>query len=103
MAPRNDEPIPTSIPQLSAALRGRVITPDDAGYDDARRVFSGEFDRRPSAIALVADEADVTRVVAFARENGLELAIRGMSPPQDPHRQLSLGVQLADSHIRVDW
>jgi FAD/FMN-containing dehydrogenase len=71
-----DESTATSIPQLAAALSGRVITPDDAGYDDARRVFSGEFDRRPAAIAMVADEADVARVVGFARETELELAVR---------------------------
>jgi FAD/FMN-containing dehydrogenase len=53
-----------------------LITPDDAGYDDVRRVFSGEFDRHPGAIAQVADEADVARVVAFARETGPELAVR---------------------------
>src|SRR6059036_1714343 len=76
MAPATDGSIPTSIPQLSTSLTGRVITPDDPGYDDARRVFSGEFDRRPAAIALVADDADVGRVVGFARETGMELAVR---------------------------
>jgi hypothetical protein len=30
-----------SIPQLHAALNGRVIAPDDAGYDEARTVFYG--------------------------------------------------------------
>src|SRR6266540_4440565 len=62
--------------ELRAVLSGRVITPEDAEYDDACRVFSGEFDRRPAAIARVADEADVARVVGFARETGLELAVR---------------------------
>jgi hypothetical protein len=76
MAPAINEPTATSIPQLGAVLSGRVITPDDPGYDDARQVFSGEFDRRPLAIARVADGADVARVVAFARETGLELAVR---------------------------
>src|SRR6266498_276821 len=76
MTPRTDEPTATSIPQLRAALSGRVITPDDTGYDDARQVFSGEFDRRPAAIAFVGDDADVARVVAFAGETGLELAVR---------------------------
>src|SRR6266545_3575319 len=76
MAPANDEPRATSVAQLRKDLTGRVITPDDPAYDDARRVFSGEFDRRPAAIALVADDADVARVVAFARETGLELAVR---------------------------
>src|SRR6266540_6235896 len=62
--------------ELRAVLSGRVITPEDAEHEDARRVFSGEFDRRPAAIARVADEADVARVVGFARETGLELAVR---------------------------
>jgi FAD/FMN-containing dehydrogenase len=41
-----------------------VITPDDAAYDRARTVFYGGDDRRPAA------------VVRFAREHGLELAVR---------------------------
>jgi FAD/FMN-containing dehydrogenase len=76
MARGTDGSTPTSIQQLEAALRGHVITPDDAGYDDARTVFYGGFDRRPAAIARVADETDVARVVRFARETGLELAVR---------------------------
>ena len=66
-----------SIPQLGAALNGRVITPDDAAYDQARAVFYGGFDqRRPTAIIRAADAADVACVVELARETGLELAIR---------------------------
>src|SRR4029450_6023015 len=76
MASATNEPSAASIPQLAEALSGRGIMPDDTDYDDARRWFSGEFDRRPAAIARVADDADVARVVAFARETGLELAVR---------------------------
>src|SRR6266540_1736836 len=76
MAPAINEPGATSVAQLRKDLTGRVITPEDPAYDDARRVFSGEFDRRPAAIARVADEVDVARVVGFARETGLELAVR---------------------------
>ena len=66
-----------SIPQLRAALNGRVITPDDAGYDQARTVFYGGFDqRRPAVIIRVANATDVSRVVSLARETGLELAVR---------------------------
>jgi FAD/FMN-containing dehydrogenase len=66
-----------SIPELRAALKGRVIAPADAGYDQARTVFYGGFDRRPAAIVRVADAADVSRVISLARETGLELAVRG--------------------------
>jgi FAD/FMN-containing dehydrogenase len=66
-----------STPQLVANLPGRVIGPDDPEYDQARTVFYGGFDRRPAVIVRVADAGDVSRVVSFAREAGLELAVRG--------------------------
>jgi hypothetical protein len=55
---------------LRAILNGRVIAPDDPGYDEARMVFSGGIDRRPAVIARPVDAADVARVIAFARESG---------------------------------
>jgi FAD/FMN-containing dehydrogenase len=65
------------VSELRAALKGQVIAPGDAGYDAARTVFYGGVDRRPALIARVANAADVARVVALARDTGLELAIRG--------------------------
>ena len=45
---------------LAAQLRGDVIRPEDAGYDEkARAVHNGSIDRRPGAIARPADVADV--------------------------------------------
>ncbi|MGH2649996.1 MAG: FAD-binding oxidoreductase [Actinomycetota bacterium] len=69
-------PTTISIPQLRAALTGRVIAPGDAGYDEARTVFYGGIDRRPVVVARVADSTDVSHVVSVARETGLELAVR---------------------------
>src|SRR4051794_7670255 len=62
---------------LRADLGGRVIAPDDPGYDDARGVFFTGFDRRPAAVVRVAGAADVSRVVQLAHETGAELAVRG--------------------------
>jgi FAD/FMN-containing dehydrogenase len=67
----------SSIPQLRAELKGRVIEPDDDGYDEARTLFYGGFDRRPAFIVRVADATDVSRVVNHARETGFQLAVRG--------------------------
>jgi FAD/FMN-containing dehydrogenase len=53
-----------------------VIAPQDAGYDEARTIFYGGFDRHPAAIVRVANPTDVSHVVALARESGLELAVR---------------------------
>lgn len=66
----------TVVAQLSNELSGRVITPEDPNYDDARTVFYGDVDRRPAAIAEVADVNDVQRVVRAARDSGLPLAVR---------------------------
>ncbi len=64
------------IDDLRAELSGQLITLDDPGYDDARTVFFKGVDRHPLAVARVADAEDVARVVSFAREGGLELAVR---------------------------
>ena len=65
-----------SFPRLRADFDGRVIAPDDPGYDQARGVFYGSFDRRPALIVRPTDAAEVATVVALARDSGLELAVR---------------------------
>jgi FAD/FMN-containing dehydrogenase len=65
-----------SIPDLRGKLKGEVVGPDDPGYDEARQVFFKGYDRRPLAVACVANAEDVARVVTAAREGGLELAVR---------------------------
>jgi FAD/FMN-containing dehydrogenase len=69
-----DGPLP--IAELRASVKGPVIAPGDDGYDAARTVFYGGFDRRPAVIVRAADAADVARVVTLARETGMELAVR---------------------------
>jgi len=64
------------IPRLRDELDGTVIAPDDDGYDQARTVVAGWVDRHPAVIARVAGVADVSRVIALARETGAELAVR---------------------------
>ena|SRR6186713_2374210 len=66
-----------SIESLRTAVRGNVITPADAGFDDARRVWNAIIDRRPAAIVRCRAAADVIATVNFARDNQLPLAIRG--------------------------
>ena len=74
--PTSSSPTSLSIPELRSTVNGRVIAPDDDGYDEARAVFVGGIDRRPAVIVRVADAADVATVIALARETGLELAVR---------------------------
>lgn len=63
--------------ELSAALRGDLITPDDHGYDEARAVYNAMIDKHPAAIARCRDVADVISSVRFARQHELEIAVRG--------------------------
>ncbi len=69
-------PIELPIEALRAELTGNLITPGDPGYDEARAVATGGFDRHPALIVRVADDDDVARVIRLARETGLELAVR---------------------------
>ena len=71
-----------STPRLAPDLKGRVLTPEDPAYDEARTVFAAHVDRRPALIARVAGPDDIARVIAAARETGSELAVRsgGHSP-----------------------
>ena len=64
------------IDQLRADVRGRVIGPNDDGYDQARTVVAGGIDRRPAVIVRVADAGDIAHVVRLAAETGTELAVR---------------------------
>jgi FAD/FMN-containing dehydrogenase len=66
-----------ALEDLRAALRGGVLLPPDAGYDDARRIFNAMIDHRPALIARCAGAADVVTCVDFARAHGLEVSIRG--------------------------
>ena len=65
------------IETLTEAVRGRVITPSDSDYDDARSVYNAMHDRKPGAIIQCVDSADVMAAVAAGRDSGLDLAIRG--------------------------
>jgi FAD/FMN-containing dehydrogenase len=64
------------IPDLRDDFDGRVTAPEDAGYDQARKLFYGKFDRRPAAIIRPTGAGEVARVVGLARETGLPLAVR---------------------------
>jgi FAD/FMN-containing dehydrogenase len=62
--------------ELAAAVRGNLIMPGDPEYDQARAVYNGMVDKRPAAIVRCRDAADVVTCVRFAREQGVEIAVR---------------------------
>jgi len=75
-------------------IQGRILTPEDPGYDAARTVFMGGVDRRPALIARPTDAADVARVIALARDSGAELAVRGGGHSPAGHSASDGGVVL---------
>jgi FAD binding domain/Berberine and berberine like len=91
---------PISIPQLGTQLNGRLVTPDDPVYDQARTIFYGGFDRRPQLIVQAADAADVAQVVALARDAGLELAVRSGGHSPAGHSVTDGGIVLDLSAMR---
>ncbi|HEX2445037.1 MAG TPA: FAD-dependent oxidoreductase, partial [Vicinamibacterales bacterium] len=64
---------------LRASLTGQVITPADAAYEEARRVWNMNIDKRPALIARCTSAADVITAVNLAREQKLPVAVRGGS------------------------
>ena len=65
--------------ELRGALRGELVLPGDAAYDEARSVWNGTVDRRPALIARCAGSSDVIAAVGLARREGLTVAVRGGS------------------------
>lgn len=62
---------------LRDGFRGELLSPQDSGYEDARRVWNGSITRFPALIARCAGVADIIAAVKFAKDNGLLVAVRG--------------------------
>jgi FAD/FMN-containing dehydrogenase len=67
----------TVVETFKTSLRGALLRPGEAGYDEARTIHNGMIDRRPTLIARCAGTADVLTAVRFAREHELLLSVRG--------------------------
>jgi len=65
------------IEEFAAKVRGKIIFPEDAEYDDARKLYNAMIDKHPGVIVKCADVADVIYAVNFGRENHLAVAVRG--------------------------
>ncbi|MGH3137912.1 MAG: FAD-binding oxidoreductase [Gaiellaceae bacterium] len=62
---------------FSAACSGTVLQAGDEAYENARKVHNGLIDKRPALITRCRGTADVVDAIAFAREAGLEISVRG--------------------------
>src|SRR5262245_12980212 len=67
----NPMPDNQALAALKQGFRSDLVSPADASYDEARKLYNGMIDKRPRLIARCADVADVIAAVNFGRDNGL--------------------------------
>jgi FAD/FMN-containing dehydrogenase len=65
------------VSELGKTFAGQLLQPVDPGYNDARKVHNGLIDKRPALIARCRCVADIVDAVKLAREQKLEVAVRG--------------------------
>jgi FAD/FMN-containing dehydrogenase len=82
--------------EIKGLIKGTIVVPDDPGYEEARQVWNAMIDRRPAVIVQCVQADDVPPVIRFARENGLQLSIRGAG-----HN--IAGNALCDNGITIDF
>ena len=84
-----------AIERLRALMRGEVITPGSEAYDEARKIWNGDVNRRPTVIARCTNVDDVKAALAFGRSSRLRIAIKcgGHSVP---------GHSIADDALMID-
>jgi FAD/FMN-containing dehydrogenase len=87
-------PTALDLEALRSAIRGRLITPDEPEYDDARMVILGTLDPHPAVLVRVADAADVAHVVNLVRETGVPFAVRSGGHSGAGHSTIDGGLVL---------
>ena len=85
---------PIDLDDLAGCINGRLVRPGDEDYDTLREVHQATVDARPMAIVRAADARDVSRTVLFARDNDLELAVRGGGHSLAGHSTVDGGIVL---------
>jgi FAD/FMN-containing dehydrogenase len=76
-------------------LRGPLLVPRDEGFEAATRLWNGMIAKTPALVVTAAGTADVVAAVAFARDHGLSLSVRGGG-----HN--IAGTALADGGLTID-
>jgi len=66
-----------ALAELQASFGGELVRPGDPAYEERRRIWNGSINRFPALLARCSGVADVIAAVRFARDTGLEAAVRG--------------------------
>ncbi|TLP79154.1 FAD-binding oxidoreductase [Maribacter sp. ACAM166] len=77
MKTENQSITPELIERLRNQLKGKIITPNDAVYNETRKVYNAMIDKHPGAFAMCTNIEDVKTSIDFGRNNNLLVSIRG--------------------------
>ena len=64
------------IEKLRGQLQGRIVLPNDSEYDESRTIYNAMIDKKPALFVKCKNKEDVSRAIHFAKENGLEVAVK---------------------------
>ena len=90
-----------TIAGLRASMNGTVLVPEDAAFEQARRIWNASTDRTPALIALCSETADVQRAVATAMEIGVPIALRSGGHSVAGFSSCDDGIVIDLSHMRT--
>jgi len=93
------------VAELAAKMRGRVLLPDDEGYDQARRILNASFDKYPALVVQPTGTADVRTAVEFAGAFGLLTAVKCGGHSLSGKSTCDRGLQIdlsAHRDVRID-
>src|SRR3979409_1982827 len=66
-----------TVSELAKTFTGQILQSTDPEYEDARKVHNGLIDKRPALIARCRGLADIVDAIQGARDQRLEVAVRG--------------------------
>lgn len=84
-----------AVASLAAGLSGDVLLPDHPEFAESTLIWNAMIQKLPALVVRPATNSDVQKTVDFAREQGLELSIKGGG-----HN--IAGLALSDSGITLD-
>lgn len=91
----NQNIAPEILNEFKTSFRGTFLRAGNHGYEQARKIWNGMFDKRPAAIARCVGTSDVIKAVNFANNNNLEISVKGGG-----HN--SAGTAVCDDGLMID-
>lgn len=64
------------IKKLRSQLHGRIILPNDSGYDASKTIYNAMIDMQPALFVKCKNKDDVAKAIHFAKDNDLEVSIK---------------------------